>query len=120
MEKKRNIFTDNRSSLETHEDERGVIADIFYKENIHHAAFIESKPNIIRGNHYREIRSSISSSMFEKREGRAVWKSTAFAKRNAHFDSLQSWMKFSVQMTSGYSDRRQFGTFHRTCLKTSK
>jgi quercetin dioxygenase-like cupin family protein len=31
-----------------------VIADIFYKENFQHAAFIESKPNVIRGNHYHK------------------------------------------------------------------
>ena len=42
-------------SLETHRDERGIIADIFYKENIQHAALIESKPNIIRGNHYHPV-----------------------------------------------------------------
>ena len=54
MNKKRNIFNENSPSLETHKDERGIIADIFYKENIHHAAFIESKPNIIRGNHYHK------------------------------------------------------------------
>tara|TARA_A100001011_G_C14267517_1_gene825425 strand:- start:1430 stop:1840 length:411 start_codon:yes stop_codon:yes gene_type:complete len=54
MNKKRNIFLENKINLETHKDERGIIADIFYKENIHHAAFIESKPNIIRGNHYHK------------------------------------------------------------------
>mgnify|MGYP001182688154 FL=1 len=54
MNKKRNIFSENKLSLETHSDERGIIADIFYKENIQHAALIESKPNIIRGNHYHK------------------------------------------------------------------
>ncbi len=52
--KKKNIFDSSGNSLQTFKDERGVIADIFYKENFQHAAFIESKPNVIRGNHYHK------------------------------------------------------------------
>lgn len=52
--KKKNIFDSSGNSLQTFTDERGVIADIFYKENFQHAAFIESKPNVIRGNHYHK------------------------------------------------------------------
>ena len=50
----RNIFKDNTKELQTHEDERGIISDIFYKENIQHSALIVSKPNVIRGNHYHK------------------------------------------------------------------
>ncbi len=52
--KKKNIFNSSGNGLQTFKDERGVIADIFYKENFQHAAFIESKPNVIRGNHYHK------------------------------------------------------------------
>tara|TARA_B110000263_G_scaffold44150_1_gene36103 strand:- start:210 stop:617 length:408 start_codon:yes stop_codon:yes gene_type:complete len=50
----RNIFIDNTKELQTHEDDRGIISDIFYKENIQHSALIDSKPNAIRGNHYHK------------------------------------------------------------------
>lgn len=38
-------------------DERGTIADIFYKANIEHIAIIKTKDNgrIIRGNHYHKL-----------------------------------------------------------------
>ena len=52
--KKRNINKDTSSNLQSHADERGKISDIFYKENIQHSALIESKPNVIRGNHYHK------------------------------------------------------------------
>lgn len=52
---KKNIFDPSNDKLQTFSDERGVIADIFYKENFQHAAFIESKPNAIRGNHYHKF-----------------------------------------------------------------
>tara|TARA_B100000780_G_scaffold273388_1_gene236917 strand:+ start:770 stop:1177 length:408 start_codon:yes stop_codon:yes gene_type:complete len=52
--KTRNVFKDNNSELETHKDDRGIISDIFYKANIHHSAIVESKPNVIRGNHYHK------------------------------------------------------------------
>jgi dTDP-4-dehydrorhamnose 3,5-epimerase-like enzyme len=36
-------------------DERGSISDIFYKEEIQHAAIIESKSaGVVRGNHYHK------------------------------------------------------------------
>ena len=56
----RNIFKDNTRELQTHEDERGIISDIFYKENIQHSALIVSKPNVIRGNHYHKKLMSYS------------------------------------------------------------
>jgi len=53
--KKRNIWKKNfEKSLETHEDDRGTIQDIFYKSEIKHVAIIVSKPNAIRGNHYHK------------------------------------------------------------------
>ena len=52
--KLRNIFRDQHSILQTHEDDRGIISDIFYKSKIEHSALIESKPNVIRGNHYHK------------------------------------------------------------------
>ncbi len=51
----RNIFKDDHDTLQKHVDERGIISDIFYKSNIEHSAFIESKPNVIRGNHYHKL-----------------------------------------------------------------
>ena len=38
-------------------DERGTIADIFYKANIEHIAIIKTKDNgrIIRGNHFHKL-----------------------------------------------------------------
>lgn len=50
----RNILKDSHDILQKHIDERGIISDIFYKANIEHSAFIESKPNVIRGNHYHK------------------------------------------------------------------
>lgn len=35
-------------------DQRGIIKDIFYKENINHVAYISSKKNVVRGNHYHK------------------------------------------------------------------
>jgi len=52
--KSRNVFKDNTKELQTHQDDRGIISDIFYKSNIQHSAIIESKPNVIRGNHYHK------------------------------------------------------------------
>lgn len=52
--KKRNIWKDIESPLEFHEDERGKIADIFYKENIKHVAIISSKKGALRGDHYHK------------------------------------------------------------------
>jgi len=36
------------------EDNRGSIADIFYKTNINHIAIINSRAHAIRGNHYHK------------------------------------------------------------------
>ena len=52
--KKRNIWKNINPPLELHEDERGKIVDIFYKENINHVAVINFKPNAVRGNHYHK------------------------------------------------------------------
>ena len=53
--KTRNIYKSPTDMLKTFKDDRGFIADIFYKENIEHAALIDSKPNTIRGNHYHKV-----------------------------------------------------------------
>lgn len=50
----RHIWKNIIEPLELHEDTRGRIADIFYGESINHVAIIESKPNVIRGNHYHK------------------------------------------------------------------
>ncbi len=54
----RNVWKEVPEPLELHEDERGRIADIFYKDEINHVAIIETKLNgkkeIIRGNHYHK------------------------------------------------------------------
>ena len=50
----RNIYKEQKAPLELFTDNRGIITDIFYKEDIHHVAQIDSKPNVIRGNHYHK------------------------------------------------------------------
>tara|TARA_Y100000816_G_scaffold273245_1_gene239409 strand:- start:252 stop:653 length:402 start_codon:yes stop_codon:yes gene_type:complete len=50
----RNIYKDKNDTLEIFKDERGIITDIFYKHDIQHVAQIDSKPNVIRGNHYHK------------------------------------------------------------------
>ena len=49
-----NVFNKGNENLEVHQDDRGIIADIFYKTNIEHVAIIKSEPNAIRGNHYHK------------------------------------------------------------------
>ncbi len=49
-----NIFKDKIDGLQKFEDERGIIADVFYKKPLEHVALIKSEPNIIRGNHYHK------------------------------------------------------------------
>jgi quercetin dioxygenase-like cupin family protein len=49
-----NIFEENRG-LEIHKDHRGVIADVFFGELIHHVAKIDSKAGVIRGNHFHAL-----------------------------------------------------------------
>lgn len=50
----KNVWKDVEPPLEYFEDERGKIADIFFKKNINHVAIIHSEPNIMRGNHYHK------------------------------------------------------------------
>ena len=52
--KKWNIWKNVIEPLELHEDNRGRLADIFYKKNINHVAVIDSKPNVLRGDHYHK------------------------------------------------------------------
>ena len=52
--KKLNIYKNKEKKLQSFKDDRGIISDIFYKKKMEHAALIESKPNIIRGNHYHK------------------------------------------------------------------
>ena len=51
--KLRNIFKDKSKIIQTHKDYRGIISDIL-QSKIQHAALIESKPNVIRGNHFHK------------------------------------------------------------------
>lgn len=51
---KKNVWKEVRSPLEFFEDDRGEIADIFYKKNIDHVAIISSNPHAMRGNHYHK------------------------------------------------------------------
>ena len=53
--KKKNVWKDIEEPLGYFEDNRGKIADIFYKKNINHVAIIHSEPNVMRGNHYHKI-----------------------------------------------------------------
>tara|TARA_B110000503_G_C7110596_1_gene397906 strand:- start:277 stop:663 length:387 start_codon:yes stop_codon:yes gene_type:complete len=47
--KKLNIF-----SKKIFKDRRGIIADIFYNTKINHVALIETKKNMVRGNHFHK------------------------------------------------------------------
>ncbi len=51
---KRNVWKNVEAPLEVHEDNRGVIADIFYKSGIEHVAIIKSKKGVRRGDHYHK------------------------------------------------------------------
>lgn len=51
----KNIWKDVDAPLESHSDERGIINDIFYNTNINHVAIIDSKPGVMRGNHYHKF-----------------------------------------------------------------
>jgi len=53
--KKHNIWQDVKAPLELHEDNRGKIVDIFYKENINHVVVIVSKAGALRGDHYHKV-----------------------------------------------------------------
>jgi len=52
--KKFNVWKNLEPLLETHRDDRGIIADIFYNANINHVAIINSMPGSIRGDHYHK------------------------------------------------------------------
>jgi quercetin dioxygenase-like cupin family protein len=51
---KRNIWNDVKEPLELHEDARGKIVDVFYKEHIEHVAVITTKKGSKRGDHYHK------------------------------------------------------------------
>jgi quercetin dioxygenase-like cupin family protein len=48
----KNIWKNVEEPLEYHEDKRGTIVDIFYKNNIEHVSYVTTKKGSIRGNHY--------------------------------------------------------------------
>ena len=50
----KNVWKNVEDPLELHTDNRGSIADIFYNHNIDHVAIVNSKPNVLRGNHYHK------------------------------------------------------------------
>lgn len=50
----KNVWKDVKEPLEVHEDNRGVISDIFYKDDIGHVAIITSKKGVRRGDHYHK------------------------------------------------------------------
>lgn len=52
--KKINILNNDDKNLEVFQDDRGIIADVFYNHDINHVAYISSEPNVIRGNHYHK------------------------------------------------------------------
>ncbi len=51
----RNIWKNVPAPLELHEDDRGKIVDIFFKENIEHVNSIVSKKGALRGDHYHKL-----------------------------------------------------------------
>lgn len=50
----KNVYSNVETPLQKHEDDRGVIADIFYNDNLHHVSIIKSNKGAIRGNHYHK------------------------------------------------------------------
>ncbi len=50
----KNVWKDIEPPLESHADDRGMINDIFYNTAINHVAIIDSKPGVLRGNHYHK------------------------------------------------------------------
>lgn len=53
--RRRNIFKPEDASLEVHTDERGRISDVFFMTQVQHVNFIESEPDVIRGNHFHKL-----------------------------------------------------------------
>jgi len=49
-----NVWTQVEPPLQFHEDNRGKIADIFYKADLEHVAIITSKKGVRRGDHYHK------------------------------------------------------------------
>ncbi len=49
-----NVWTQVEAPLEFHEDNRGKIADMFYKSDLQHVAIITSKKGVRRGDHYHK------------------------------------------------------------------
>jgi len=73
-----NIFNHNSGDLQRFEDDRGLIADIFYNNQINHVNIIESNPGAIRGNHFHRLTTQhifiISGSLeywYSEEQGRA-------------------------------------------------
>jgi dTDP-4-dehydrorhamnose 3,5-epimerase-like enzyme len=50
-----NIYSNNEPGLGTHADDRGIISDVFYKANMHHACVITNVAGAVRGNHYHKF-----------------------------------------------------------------
>ena len=47
-----NILDNTETGLDSFNDERGSITDIFYKKSINHGCIISNTPGAVRGNHY--------------------------------------------------------------------
>jgi quercetin dioxygenase-like cupin family protein len=50
-----NIHSNQEPGLGVHQDDRGTIADIFYKLNVNHGCLISNAPGAVRGNHYHKL-----------------------------------------------------------------
>ena len=50
----KNVWKDVAQPLEVHEDNRGIIADIFFKADIDAISIIKSKKGVRRGDHYHK------------------------------------------------------------------
>lgn len=49
-----NIYDNQEPSMGRHEDDRGVITDIFYGRNMNHGCLITNAPGAVRGNHWHK------------------------------------------------------------------
>ena len=50
-----NIYNNSEPGLENFSDNRGTIADIFFKQSINHGCIITNSPGAVRGNHYHKF-----------------------------------------------------------------
>jgi hypothetical protein len=50
-----NIYEPTDLGLGVHSDDRGTIADIFYRATINHGCYITSTADAVRGNHYHKL-----------------------------------------------------------------